>query len=567
MKTKNLLVYLAVLMALLGAALWPPQNSAAQAPEGSEYVVQADDWLSKIAEKELGDALAYPAIVEATNAKAAEDASFTAITDPNVIDVGQKLWLPAPAGSAAMAPAPAPAAPDGNLTPEQLQNATYSGIYTQPVTLSAGKYEGEPFVEGGAARPVVTFINNTESYGDLNGDGASDAVALLVENSGGSGVFSYVGAQLNQGGQPADADAVLLGDRTQVISMAIANGQVVVEIVTPGPDDPLCCGTQKLRKTLALSGNMLAEVGSEELGTVSLDDLMGTSWVLERLEFDQPVAPETTITASFADGQVSGSAGCNNYNGSVTSDSGQNLTVGPLVTTRMACPEPAMSQELQYLTALQAASQWSYFPGQLAVTYIKDDGSLGTLFFDPAAPAAEQAEAAPAGTSSSMIAGPTEVINFAPTAVPAETREGSCFANAIGLGRTDAYRCTVGNEIFDPCFVVDDAPTVVCGANPTSGDIGFSLALTEPLPAPDPGNLAMPWLLELADGQVCGLMTGTIPGVGERTAPYGCPDQSYLFEDIQQGEIWMAEKAVIGVKEDGYFAEQSDMVAIARVWQ
>ncbi|MFN8459675.1 MAG: hypothetical protein U0401_34355 [Anaerolineae bacterium] len=43
----------------------------------------------------MGDPLAYPVIVEATNAKAAEDNSFTAITNPNVIEVGQKLWLPA----------------------------------------------------------------------------------------------------------------------------------------------------------------------------------------------------------------------------------------------------------------------------------------------------------------------------------------------------------------------------------------------------------------------------------------------------------------------------------------
>jgi len=62
---------------------------------GSEvYIVQADDWLSKLAQKYYGDALAYPAIVEATNAKAAEDTTFAPITNPDVIEVGQKLWIP-----------------------------------------------------------------------------------------------------------------------------------------------------------------------------------------------------------------------------------------------------------------------------------------------------------------------------------------------------------------------------------------------------------------------------------------------------------------------------------------
>jgi iron(III) transport system substrate-binding protein len=61
---------------------------------GQEYIVQADDWLSKLAEKSYGDVLAWPVIWRATNAKAAEDASFAEITNPNVIEVGQKLWIP-----------------------------------------------------------------------------------------------------------------------------------------------------------------------------------------------------------------------------------------------------------------------------------------------------------------------------------------------------------------------------------------------------------------------------------------------------------------------------------------
>lgn len=88
MKKSSLIITLLLLALTTGIAL-------AQAPEGKEYIVQADDWLSKIAGKEYGDPLAYPAIVEATNAKAAEDASFSAIADPNVIEAGQKLWLPA----------------------------------------------------------------------------------------------------------------------------------------------------------------------------------------------------------------------------------------------------------------------------------------------------------------------------------------------------------------------------------------------------------------------------------------------------------------------------------------
>ena len=71
-----------------------PSLGLAQPPDGEQYIVQADDWLSKIAEKEYGDPLAYTAIVEATNAKAAEDGSFAVILNPDIIEIGQKLWIP-----------------------------------------------------------------------------------------------------------------------------------------------------------------------------------------------------------------------------------------------------------------------------------------------------------------------------------------------------------------------------------------------------------------------------------------------------------------------------------------
>jgi hypothetical protein len=43
-------------------------------------------------------------IVEATNARAAEDVSFVVIDNPDLIEVGQKLWIPAQAGQIATPP-------------------------------------------------------------------------------------------------------------------------------------------------------------------------------------------------------------------------------------------------------------------------------------------------------------------------------------------------------------------------------------------------------------------------------------------------------------------------------
>ncbi|MEW5961763.1 MAG: extracellular solute-binding protein [Chloroflexota bacterium] len=82
------------LVTLLTATLLGAASAAPPQQGGQEYVVQADDWLSKLADKNYGDVLAWPVIWKATNAKAEEDSSFAVIPNPNVIEVGWKLWIP-----------------------------------------------------------------------------------------------------------------------------------------------------------------------------------------------------------------------------------------------------------------------------------------------------------------------------------------------------------------------------------------------------------------------------------------------------------------------------------------
>ncbi len=61
---------------------------------GEEYTFQADDQLGKLAEKYYGVPSAYPAIIEATNAWAAQNSEYTPIADPARILIGQKLAIP-----------------------------------------------------------------------------------------------------------------------------------------------------------------------------------------------------------------------------------------------------------------------------------------------------------------------------------------------------------------------------------------------------------------------------------------------------------------------------------------
>lgn len=92
-KLLNLFVIVSIL--LIGvpvvAAAPPPQDG------GQDYTVVADDWLSKLADKYLGNVLAYPTIVEATNQKAAADSTYATITNPDLIEIGWKIYIPSAA--------------------------------------------------------------------------------------------------------------------------------------------------------------------------------------------------------------------------------------------------------------------------------------------------------------------------------------------------------------------------------------------------------------------------------------------------------------------------------------
>jgi len=70
------------------------------------------------------------------------------------------------------------------------------------------------------------------------------------------------------------------------------------------------------------------------------------------------VLGESSITMSFKEGKVSGSAGCNNFHGTYSTE-GSKLQLGPLATTRRACEEPLMTQEREFLAALASAVTWS----------------------------------------------------------------------------------------------------------------------------------------------------------------------------------------------------------------
>jgi heat shock protein HslJ len=98
--------------------------------------------------------------------------------------------------------------------------------------------------------------------------------------------------------------------------------------------------------------------------------LAGSEWLLEDLG-GSGVIDRIQATLAFPEaGKVEGNGSCNRFFGPATI-SGDTIKLGPLASTRMACPETVMNQESKYLDALQAAERFEWKDSHLLI-YCKD---------------------------------------------------------------------------------------------------------------------------------------------------------------------------------------------------
>ena len=267
-------------------------------------------------------------------------------------------------------------APSGS----ELASATYSGITSEPVTLRAGRWEGEPYVDGGASRPTVGLIDHFILTGDLDGDGQGEAVALLWESSGGSGNRLYLAVMARREGNIVNLATSLIGDRIQIRSGAIDDGRIILDLVRTGPGDAACCPTQKALVTWVLSDDGLSRVADETTGTLSLADLEGRKWFLIELGREQPLPEDVEISMVFRDDRVSGSSGCNDYFAGVSAPIPGELRFNGMGATRKACPASLMDLERRYLSALASAARYTFLAGRLALSCETDDGQVALIY-------------------------------------------------------------------------------------------------------------------------------------------------------------------------------------------
>ncbi|MCX5931973.1 MAG: META domain-containing protein, partial [Cyanobacteria bacterium] len=106
----------------------------------------------------------------------------------------------------------------------------------------------------------------------------------------------------------------------------------------------------------------------------------GSLWIVTGLNNGKEAVVSTltgtTLSLELSGrGRLAGTAGCNRYNATAVLGQG-TIQVGPPAATRRICVRPAgvMEQEVQFLNALESASQWQIEANRLELR--RPDGAL-----------------------------------------------------------------------------------------------------------------------------------------------------------------------------------------------
>jgi hypothetical protein len=121
-------------------------------------------------------------------------------------------------------------------------------------------------------------------------------------------------------------------------------------------------------------------------------------------------------------------------------------------------------------------------------------------------------------------------------------RSGSCFGSSIAIQRSDAFRCSVGNDIEDPCFMVNQTQVLCPDGGPwtNQGILVNVRSLPTAAGVKDQGTNGQPWAIQLADGPQCLPITGASNVIANQRLNFECTGGVGLYGNVQRsGSAWM----------------------------
>jgi len=144
------------------------------------------------------------------------------------------------------------------LTDTVLKNAEYIIIQDdQPfsIQMTDGKYVygSDPTADD----YVAISLADVFAYGDLNGDGVTDAVGLLIENYGAQELYVSLVAVLDQDGAPKHVSSAYLDLSPVIYKLEIKNGLILVDLVVHGVNDEFAYPSQSENRVYRLGSRGL----------------------------------------------------------------------------------------------------------------------------------------------------------------------------------------------------------------------------------------------------------------------------------------------------------------------
>jgi hypothetical protein len=154
-----------------------------------------------------------------------------------------------------------PAGTSASDLAQEIRNGQYQLGATdslEVVQLIDGKFEqGAPGSDDYTSVLVTDFF----ATGDLNADGTDEVAVLVSENYGGTGVFVFLAVYASVNEALTFQTSRIVDDRPQLKALSIENGEIYLEAVIHGLDEPMCCPTLRTARHYRWIDNQLVMIG------------------------------------------------------------------------------------------------------------------------------------------------------------------------------------------------------------------------------------------------------------------------------------------------------------------
>jgi len=121
-----------------------------------------------------------------------------------------------------------------NASGPDILNATFK-FESSSMTLKNGRNEQITIPESGFVQE--TILTNIIGLGDINADRKEDAVGIVVQTGGGSGVFIYLVADVSGLIDYKGSNAVFIGNRIDPKSISIENSVITLTYLDRKPEE------------------------------------------------------------------------------------------------------------------------------------------------------------------------------------------------------------------------------------------------------------------------------------------------------------------------------------------